>query len=211
MAARRLTPTSYAVLGYLSITPMSGYDLTAAVRKSIDQFWQISKSQIYKELPLLEADGFVTATDVAQDRYPDKRIYVITADGETALDNWLTSSALPRSVCRIPELLKLFFGHRMDSESISTMLIASRLEHTESIARFETLIEQLEAVPSAQYVLATARYGLLDAQMVVTWIDETLNTLDVTDPQVVADDVDTLDLIRRIPPRPRDVEHPSDL
>lgn len=211
MAARRLTPTSYAVLGYLSITPMSGYDLTAAVRKSIDQFWQISKSQIYKELPLLEDDGLVTATNVAQDRYPDKRIYAITDDGEIALDTWLASSELPSSVSRIPELLKVFFGHRMDNDSIRTMLVASRQEHTDSIARLETIIDQLDAVSTARYVRATARYGLMDAQMVVAWIDETLQTLDVTDDQIPTGDVESLDVIRRIPPRPRDVGAPSDL
>jgi len=206
MAARRLTPTSYAVLGYLSITPMSGYDLTAAVRKSIDQFWQISKSQIYKELPLLEADDLVIATHVEQDRYPDKRIYEITSLGKTALDTWLNSSELPSSVSRIPELLKLFFGHRMDDASIRSMLRASRQAHADSVARFETLIGQLDAVPSARYVVATARYGLLDAQMVVTWIDDTLRTLDATDAPQATDDVDTLDLIRNVPPRPRDAE-----
>lgn len=210
MAARRLTPTSYAVLGYLSITPMSGYDLTAAVRKSIDQFWQISKSQIYKELPLLEADGLVTVTHVEQDRYPDKRIYEITGDGETALDIWLNSGELPPSTSRIPELLKLFFGHRMDDAAIRTMLGASRQEHLDSIARFKILIEQLHTVPSARYVLATARYGLLDAQMVVTWIDETLRTLDAADNPAPSDGVDTLDLIRRVPPRPHDVERARD-
>lgn len=190
---------------------MSGYDLTTAVRKSIDQFWQISKSQIYKELPLLEVDGLVTATNITQDRYPDKRVYAITDGGEIALDSWLASSELPSPVSRIPELLKLFFGHRIDNDSIRRMLVASRQDHADSIARLETLIEQLDAVPAARYVRATARYGLLDAEMVVAWIDETLQTLDVTDDQILADDLDSLDMIRRIPPRPRDVAGPSDM
>jgi DNA-binding PadR family transcriptional regulator len=209
MVARRLTPTSYAVLGYLSMTPMSGYDLTAAVRKSIDQFWQISKSQIYKELPLLEADGLVTARHVEQDRYPDKRIYEITGDGKIALDTWLNSSELPSAMSRIPELLKLFFGHRMDPASIRSMLGTSRQAHADSVARLETLIEQLDGVAGARYARAAARYGLLDARMVVTWIDETLETLDIAEDQVVADHTDALDVIRRIPPRPRDLGDPS--
>lgn len=209
MPSRRLTPTSYALLGYLSMTPMSGYDLTAAIRKSIDQFWQISKTQIYRELPLLEADGLVTGTDVAQDRYPDKRIYEITDAGTNSLDAWLTGDELPSQVSRIPELLKLFFGHRMNDDTIRSMLLTSRQEHIDSIARMEVLIAQLDDVPDARYVRATARYGLLDAEMVVAWIDETLSILGNADTRLPPDDMDTLDVIRRVPPRPHDIEPPD--
>jgi len=151
-----------------------------------------------------------SASHVAQDRYPDKRVFAITDSGETALDTWLNSSERPPSAIRIPELLKLFFGHRMDGESIRTMLGTSREEHVQSIARFETLIEQFDAVPSARFALATARYGLLEAQMVVTWIDETLETHDADGDQIIGDqiavdDLDSLDAIRRIPPRRHEV------
>ena len=191
------------------MTPMSGYDLTAAIRKSIDQFWQISKTQIYRELPLLEADGLITGTDIAQDRYPDKRMYDITDAGAIALDAWLNSEELPSAVSRIPELLKLFFGHRMDDATIRAMLLTSRQEHIDSIDRMKTLIAQLDDIPDARYVRATARYGLLDAKTVVVWIDETLAILDNGDPPLLTNDFDPLETIRRVPPRPRDVK-PAD-
>src|SRR6266498_1174193 len=46
----RLTTTSHAILGLLSIAPMSGYDLYQAVEGSTGHFWPISKSQVYAEL-----------------------------------------------------------------------------------------------------------------------------------------------------------------
>ena len=209
MGSRRLSPTSYALLGYLSMTPMSGYDLTVAVRKSIDMFWQISKSQIYKELPLLEADGLITGTDVAQDHYPDKRVYELTPAGTAALDDWLANGELPAQVSKIPELLKLFFGHRMDDRDIRTMLLATRSDHAASVTRLEELIAQLDDYPPARWVRATARYGLLDHRAVIEWIDETLQTLEADDHPRPSDPSDTLDVMRRVPPRPRDVIRPD--
>lgn len=210
MAARRLTPTSYALLGYLSMTPMSGYDLASAIRKSVDQFWPVSKSQIYKELPQLEADELIRGAAVAQEQYPDKRVYRVTEAGIDALDDWLHDGRLPNGVAKIPELLKLFFGHRMDVDAVRTMLLNSRRDRTDSIERLELLVAQLEGVPESFYVRATARYGILDSQMVVEWIDETLADLDERTARIdqavgePADSGATLDAIRNAPPRPRD-------
>lgn len=204
VTSRRLTPTSYALLGYLSMTPMSGYDLASAIRKSVDQFWPVSKSQIYKELPQLEAEALILGTAVAQDQYPDKRIYTITDTGVEALDGWLHDEKLPNAMARIPELLKLFFGHRMDDDAVRMMLLNYRRDRVSSVERLELLLAQLDAVPGTFYVRATARYGLLDARMVVEWIDETLAALDHPAEKAVADGSSALDAIRNVPQRPGD-------
>ncbi len=201
MPPRRLTPTSHTLLGYLAITPMSGYDLTTAVHRSVAQFWPISKSQIYKELPRLEADGFIAGTDVSQDLLPDKRVYETTAAGLAELDHWLADDELPPMLSRLPVLLKLFFGHRMGDEPIRSMLLAERGSETAAIARFEAVLAHLESVPAARYVRATARYGLITARANVEWVDETLAELDQEIPDSTAD-VDLLEFIRAVPRRP---------
>src|SRR6266536_2295433 len=64
----RLTTTSHAILGLLSIAPMSGYDLYQAVEGSTGHFWPISKSQVYAELAHLEPRGLIDGTAVPQER-----------------------------------------------------------------------------------------------------------------------------------------------
>ncbi len=201
MPHRRLTPTSYTLLGYLSITPMSGYDLTAAIHRSVAQFWPVSKSQIYKELPRLEADGLIAGTEVSQQLIPDKRIYATTSAGLAELDRWLAGDDLPPTLSRMPELLKLFFGHRMGDQAIRSMLLAERAAETAAVARFEAILAHLEAVPAARYVRATARYGLISSKAYIKWVDETLAELAREIPDT-ASDVDLLELIRAVPPRP---------
>jgi len=184
-----------------SDTPMSGYDLTTAVHRSVAQFWPISKSQIYKELPRLEADGLIAGTDVSQDLLPDKRVYETTDAGLAEFDRWLADGELPPMLSRMPELLKLFFGDRMGDRAIRSMLVARRASETTAIARFEDVLAHLDAVPAARYVRATARYGLLAARAYVEWVDETLADLD-RKLSASTPDVDLLEFIRAVPPRP---------
>jgi DNA-binding PadR family transcriptional regulator len=108
----RLTTSSHAILGLLSIAPMSGYDLFQAVERSVGRFWPISRSQVYAELARLEPLGLVQGTDVPQERLPDKRVFQLTMAGEEALDAWLGHGELEHPQFRISFLLKILFGHR---------------------------------------------------------------------------------------------------
>ncbi|MEM8619750.1 MAG: PadR family transcriptional regulator [Actinomycetota bacterium] len=200
MPSRQLTPTSYTLLGYLSITPMSGYDLATAIHGSVAQFWPVSKSQIYKELPQLEADRLIVGTDVSQQLRPDKRVYDTTNAGLIELDRWLADDDLPPAVARIPELLKLFFGHRMSHEAIRSMLLTERAAQLEAMTRFEAVIDHLDSEPSARYVRATARYGLLAGEAWIRWADETLADLE-RDPIDATPGLDLAEFIRAVPPR----------
>src|SRR6266511_3559331 len=94
MNTTRLSPGAQAVLGLLSRQPTSGYELGSTAERTIAHFWPITRAHIYAELARLEAAGLVTATEVSQQRRPDKRVYAITGAGEAALDAWLASPDL---------------------------------------------------------------------------------------------------------------------
>src|SRR5947209_9002346 len=123
-AAVALTTTSYAVLGLLSIAPMSGYDLHQAVDRSVRHLWPVSKSQVYAELARLEPLGLIRGTDVPQERLPDKRVFRLTDVGEEELDQWLQESDLEPPQFRLPFLLRTLFGHRLRSERTAELLDA---------------------------------------------------------------------------------------
>ena len=56
----REVKSKYAILGMLSISPMSGYDIKKEVETSISNFWTESYGQIYPVLKSLIAEKFVT-------------------------------------------------------------------------------------------------------------------------------------------------------
>jgi len=174
------TKSKYAVLGMLSICPMSGYDIKKRVEGSISNFWTESYGQIYPILKRLVSERFVTKTVERQSGKPDRHVYALTERGRKELQRWLTEGVVPK-VERNELLLKLFFGE----EAAVTVSI----EHVEKYKEVQLqLLEKYSAIEkeikakyandsNLPYWLMTLRYGRHVSQALLHWCDETLVTL----------------------------------
>src|ERR1700757_475956 len=107
--ARRTSSSTQALLGLLTIEPMSGYDLGRMVRASIGHIWRESYGQIYPNLKRLKAGGLVECRTEKHPGRPERRIYSITKKGREQLARWLSLAPQPE-IPRNEMLLKLFFG-----------------------------------------------------------------------------------------------------
>ena len=128
-----LTPTSYIVLGLLSMfgeaTP---YDLKQIASASVGQFWTLPHSQLYAEPARLARAGYLTE-DQEQSGRRRKR-YSLANRGREALDDWLGALTPEPYVLRDVALLKLFFGASVEE------LAEGQLEtHRRQLAEFEAL------------------------------------------------------------------------
>ena len=119
-----LSPTAYVILGMVSREPRSGYEIKAVVDNTTRFFWAASYGQIYPELKRLSEAGLVEGIDAPRgDR--KRTVYAITADGESALEDWLRQP--PRTTeMREEGLLKLFFAGALPPEEAVTTLRAMR-------------------------------------------------------------------------------------
>ena len=167
-----LTTTSYAILGLLSIAPMSGYDLHQAVDRSIRHMWPISKSQVYAELARLEPLGLIAGTDVPQERLPDKRVFQLTEAGEEALDEWLMGGDVEPAQFRLPFLLRTLFGHRVGAERTAAFLdeVASGAERRRR--EFESFLDGMRDAPGTEYARLAVLYGLRVSEAIAAWAEE---------------------------------------
>jgi PadR family transcriptional regulator AphA len=105
----QLTPTSYIVLGLLSLAgEATSYDLKRLVAQSVGYFWAIPHSQLYAEPARLAKSGYVSEKRETGGRR--RRHYSLTERGRSALEAW--AAILPEGLweLRDPGLLKLFFG-----------------------------------------------------------------------------------------------------
>ena len=102
----------HAVLGFLSIAPMTGYDLRKHMEESVAHFWPADQAQIYRTLGHLAADGLVTVTTIPQEGKPDRREHSITDAGLAELDRWL-ASPVEYVPSREVFLVRLFFVGRL--------------------------------------------------------------------------------------------------
>ncbi len=174
------TKSKYAVLGMLSICPMSGYDIKKRVGESISNFWSESYGQIYPILKRLVDEELVTKTVERQSGKPDRHVYALTERGRKELHRWLAEGAVPK-VERNEFLLKLFFG-----EEISPTINIKHVEKYREIQlhlleKYEMIKQEIENKHADDsdlpYWLMTLRYGQHVSQALLRWCDETLLTL----------------------------------
>src|SRR5207302_8869637 len=101
-----LNATAASLLGFLQAGPRSGWELVQTVEGSIGNFWNVTRSQVYRELRSLEEQGLVEAGETgARDRRP----YPVTEAGRRAFAQWIAREPGPDLV-RSPLLLTVFFG-----------------------------------------------------------------------------------------------------
>lgn len=172
-----LPATSYAILGILSIHPMSGYELAGAIERSIVNFWPVSRSQIYSELGRLEDLGLIAGTDVAQERVPDKRVFEMTEAGEAAFSTWVSTPGYEPSRMRLGFCLKTFFGHHMPRDTMIANLERFRKENEDRVDYLARVDEILGVLPEAVFTRATADLGRRIAQTAADWAGELLEDL----------------------------------
>ena len=98
----------HGILGLLNYSDMTGYDIKTVFNDSLKYFWQAQTSQIYRELQVLEKNGWIKSTHVEQSGRPDKNVLSITEEGKKELKRWLTDDS-ESSTIRNPILMKTFF------------------------------------------------------------------------------------------------------
>lgn len=176
----RARSTPYAVLGMLSIAPMSGYDIRKESEQSIGYFWSESFGQIYPALRDLKAEGLIRRRLGKSNGNRERQVYEITERGREALAAWRAEP--PRETpYRNELLLKLFFG-RADAVANEPGWIETVLEKQQADLReFERIRAEIEKEqhdhPSSRFWLIALSYGEHHARAILKWGRETQKAL----------------------------------
>jgi PadR family transcriptional regulator, regulatory protein AphA len=172
----------YAVLGALTIAPMSGYDLRAFFEQSVRFFWTESYGQIYPILKKLAAEGLVAPAKPGKGggTHPRRTVYVITARGRAALAEWL-GEPIEQEVGRIEILLKLFFAPEAEPIAARNHVSDFRAYHVARLAQFDAVETRIRRDyadrPELPYWLLTLSYGQHVSRALLDWCDEADRTV----------------------------------
>src|SRR3954469_8657487 len=139
----RTSQTRLAVLGALSVEPMTGYRLRSEITGTLGHFWHESFGQIYPALAALEADQMV---ERVQDPGTSGSLFRITAAGEQHLRELLVEP-FQQPPARNPLLLRLFFGSYIDPGLIRRWLTEALSDAERACARYDELRTQIEGEP----------------------------------------------------------------
>jgi PadR family transcriptional regulator AphA len=177
----------YALLGFLSYRPMTGYDMEAWMKASTDNFWHAKLSQIYATLKSLEASGMVTSHIEPQEGRPDRRVYALTDAGENDLQKWLTTPITDPVVKKDELLLKVFFGLAAGRDALITQLRLQldlhrakleQYQHETPLAVREVVAQQPELTEPAALWELTRDFGERYEAMYIQWLEDAIAEID---------------------------------
>lgn len=160
-----LNATAASLLGFLHHGPQSGYELAQSIDGSIGNFWNVTRSQIYRELKTLAEAGYVrVGATGARERQP----YTLTATGRRAFASFMAKDP-PPEITRFPLLLAIFFGDRLPPEEFARIVRINRARHEARLAEYRRRLPQMER--EHPYPAMTMRFGLMYEEMCLRWFD----------------------------------------
>jgi DNA-binding PadR family transcriptional regulator len=173
----RSDQTQAAVLGGLSVMPMTGYALRNEIRDTLGHFWSESFGQIYPALAELERQGLVERRGAER---TGSSTFAITPAGTARLLDLLSEPAQP-SPPRNGLLLRLFFGRQLGPAACRTLVQRARQQAEQQLAQLQAVRRELrddrEHAADSPYWLLTVSAGEHTARATIAWADETLAAL----------------------------------
>jgi DNA-binding PadR family transcriptional regulator len=168
MPARPLNATAAALLGFLHLGPSSGWDLLATARTAIGPFWNLTSSQVYRELAALDRAGLIRAGKSGK---RERRPYRLTATGRAAFAEWIQRPPGDDSI-RHPLLLTISFGRHLPAHTLRVFASTHRETHVERLAGYLATRRTTEANPHPDpYLMATLDFGIRYETAVLDWFD----------------------------------------
>ena len=125
----------HAVLGMLSVTSCTGYELTQWFDSSLQHAWHASHSQIYPELAKLEAEGLVEVVGEGARR---SKTWAVTDAGREELRRWLMETD-PNRAQRNETALRWFLVFRLEPEQ--RRVLAEQLDAEGKTGGFRPVLE----------------------------------------------------------------------
>jgi PadR family transcriptional regulator AphA len=185
----------YALLGFLSTTPASGYMLGRKFASGAGAMWEALPSQIYPELRRLEKLGWIEGRTSPRDKLR-RRVYQLTQLGTRELQDWVAGDESEHPAERDAERVRFLFIDRSDIAVIRRHLHRHLAHYEGKLAQWrahrdaivdgtqERMIDRLANCPEEEKAFVTtikcfAFEGLVrHAEMEVSWAQEILDWLD---------------------------------
>lgn len=179
----------HAILGFLSIGPMSGYDLKKVFDESVGHFWTADQAQIYRTLSRLIEEGLVEANRIEQEGRPDRKEHRLTDAGRVELDKWVIAPGESQPT-REPFLIKVFFAGRLGPEQARQLLLDRIGEAEQQLAVLKEIASGVNQALAGQAIdldqqlrIATLDNGIRHTQAEIDWARALLDQIEMEKPQ----------------------------
>jgi len=130
--------TKYVILGLLSESALSGYEIKRIIDIRFHFFWNESYGQIYPELKSLTKSGLIQSMP-CEGAVQGKVKHALTESGRSVLMEWLAEPVEKESV-RFELLLKMYFSKELEAG----IMIRHLTDFSDSHRRQLDILEQFQ-------------------------------------------------------------------
>lgn len=162
---RTINPTSAAILGLLHTEPMTGGEIVTIAEKWLRPFWNMTRSQVYRELPELAVRGLVKPGKTG----PRLSVpYKITAVGVRVFRDWLRDEP-DSDILRSEAALRVAFGHLQVVGEVEQMADKLASRHAETLKQITKLMDEA-AESDMPFDREALRFAASYHRMCVKWL-----------------------------------------
>jgi PadR family transcriptional regulator, regulatory protein AphA len=173
--------TDYVILGLLTESPLTGYQMKKIIDIRFRFFWNESYGQLYPTLKALSEDGYIAEVLTGEKQKRAQRTYRITSGGLAALQHWLPLPVEKESV-RLEILLKMYFSNLSDKEVMMRHISVFQQSHEQDLKVLGMFEKELKSVPDKDlnhaYVLRVIDFGRKVNEAYLDWCRETMRFLE---------------------------------
>lgn len=168
----RLTTTSYALLGLLSLQRWTTYELAKQVQRSLGWFWPRAERKLYDEPKRLVAAGFAHAEREMTGARP-RTVYAVTPQGRKAIRQWLDVPPVP-PVLEFEGMVKVFFADGGTLGQLRATLTSIAIAAEDRLGELEIKVQELTrddvAFPERAHLNSIGLRFVLDHERTIaTW------------------------------------------
>lgn len=160
---RGINATAGTILGFLIDEPLSGYEVFRRVRQTVGDFWNVTQSQVYREIANLEAARLV---EPGRAGARARKRHAITPAGREAFLRWAALEP-GDALVRDPFILKVYFAKQLDDATLARFVRGRRANAESRIAR----CVELERAASEDAPKRAARFAILHERALLDWLD----------------------------------------
>ncbi len=160
-----INATQAAILGLLHDGPKTGGQVNAIAEKFLSPYWNMTRSQIYREMPWMAERGWLKAGKIGSRL---AQPYKITSAGKQVFQGWLNESPAP-DLLRSESALRIAFGSLQEPERVEKMMADLIERHHESLNKIEKLLTETIA-DGLEYDHEALRFAAAYHQMCFRWL-----------------------------------------
>lgn len=165
MAETQINPTAAALLGLLHDGPMTGGQLMSAAESRLGPFWSMTRSQVYRELPVLAEKGYVR---LGKPGPRASQPYSISAAGKRAFSRWLTGPT-GRDALRNPVALRVAFGQQHSASQLQDLYANANEYHNEALASVRERVKEAKKAGDT-YGASALEFAVAYHRAALSWL-----------------------------------------